>query len=130
MMHQKLYSNIGICIYNVLLENTDYVRFYHTSATERPNITPRSTLFIHLTGFHNFYSSGGSISCLNIWNSNLTSQEMLEAADCSSQGDVYHLAEDTIYLHGNVTSFTLIHPDYLSQRVAGKWKYLCTMMIA
>ena len=83
-----------------------------------------------LAGFDDIFQSSGTISCLNIWNSNLTSQEMLEAADCSSRGDVYHLAEDTIYLHGNVTSFTLNHPDYLSQRVAGRVikSYLCTMM--
>ena len=84
-------------------------------------------LLTHLTGFYNYYSSGGSISCLNIWNSNLTLREMLVTADCGSQGDVYHLAEDTIDLYGNVTSFTLNHPDYLSQTVAGKliltWTY-------
>ena len=47
-------------------------------------------------------------------------QEMLVTADCGSQGDVFHLAEDTLDLYGNVTSFTLNHPDYLSQEVAGK----------
>ena len=47
-------------------------------------------------------------------------QEMLEAADCGSQGDIYHLAEDTIDSYGTVTSFTLNHPDYLAQKIAGK----------
>ena len=52
---------------------------------------------------------------------------MLITADCGSQGDVFHLEEDTIDLYGKVTSFTLNHPDYLSQTVAGKlsvkWTY-------
>ena len=112
-----------------LIQNTAYADLTPFNHQE----SHHSTLFCcftRLTGFRSFYQSSASISCLNIWNSNLTSQEMLEAADCSSQGDLYHLAEDTIDLYGNVITFTLSHPDFLSQRFAGKWKYLCTMMIA
>lgn len=65
-------------------------------------------------------TSSGRICCLNIWSRNLTSLEMLEAADCDLTGDIYSMSIENIELYGSALAEISAHPEKSS--LQGKYK--------
>ena len=54
-------------------------------------------------GFDQTDAIGGSIACLNMWNSTFNSEKLLEFSKCMDHGDIFKFEKDLGTLYGEVT---------------------------